>query len=412
MRRWLAALAGLATGWACAQVGPGMSPIVTWDSYSVYGAGSHPPTLRALSAAETHGARQRAREFFDVLKAVPAFSQPASTATYLTSWAVVNENRLVEQSFVAYATHPRDARRRADGALWGVLGGSHQLLFMYTNRAPHASGLAERQYNDLARQVGEGSATHGYFVQPRQVAELGGGQLYGGYLVITPDGRPALGPVPIGTLIELDIARHRRSITELEQGWARSLRELEATMSPEAIAARRAKREAHWQKETRDPAALAQRLDAAARTDEADTRRQRERMSVPATQDPRSVYWGPRLALQALEQQDAKLDTAGRQAAACGWRDTAFAAGQDVRWAIAGPGAPPNCLPMVQLRADLLAAAGKADEVRVFIAWLGEEHCGLAWRGDAGPRGSSRCTHHLPLLRGIDWKALRRSWGW
>lgn len=124
------------------------------------------------------------------------------------------------------------------------------------------------------------------------------------------------------------------------------------------------------------------------------------------------MYWGPRLALQALEQQLAKLDAAGRQAGACGWRDTDFHPGQDVRWAVVAAGAPPNCLPMVQIRSDLLAGAGKSDEVRIFIAWMSEDHCGLAWEGETRPRTSLRCAHHLPLLRGIDWATLRKSWGW
>jgi len=79
---------------------------------------------------------------------------------------------------------------------------------------------------------------------------------------------------------------------------------------------------------------------------------------------------------------------------------------------VAGAGAPATCLPMVQVRPDLLAGGKRADEVLLFSAWLGEEHCGLAWHGDAGPRGSRRCAHHLPLLRGMDWAALRQSWGW
>lgn len=410
--RLLAGLALLTVACAQAQVDPGMSPVVTWDAEIVYGGVGRTPTTRPLAAAELATAKRRAGQFFDVLKALPAFSQPTSTATYLTSWAVVNDSRLVEQQFIAYASNPRDVRRRADGALWGVMGGVHQLLFMYTNRAPNAANMTEREHSAFTRLVDVGGPTRGFFVQPRLVAELGGGQLYGSYLVITHDGRPALAPAPIGTLLDADIAFQRKTTADQERGWAHSLRELEASMTPEAITARRAKREAHWQKETRDPTALAKRLDAAARTDEVDTQRQRERMSAPAKQDPRSVYWGPRLALQALEQQLAKLDAAGRQAGACGWRDTAFHPGQDVRWAVSGTGAPANCLPMVQIRSDLLAGAGKPDEVRVFMAWMSEDHCGLAWEGETRPRTSLRCAHHLPLLRGIDWAALRKSWGW
>jgi hypothetical protein len=412
LRHLLASLALLISGCAQAQVSPGMSPIVTWDAEIVYGGVGRTPTTRPLAAGEVATAKRRAGRFFDVLKAVPAFSQPTTTATYLTSWAVVNDSRLVEQQFIAYASNPRDVRRRTDGALWGVMGGVHQLLFMYTNRAPNAANMTEREHSAFTRQVDVGGPTKGFFVQPRLVAEVGGGQLYGSYLILTREGQPALAPAPIGTLLETDIAFQRKTIADQERGWANSLRELEASMTPEAITARRAKREAHWQKETRDPAALAKRLNAAARTDEVDTQRQRERLSPPATQDPRSVYWGPRLALQALEQQLAKLDAAGRQAGACGWRDTDFHPGQDVRWAVVAAGAPPNCLPMVQIRSDLLAGAGKSDEVRIFIAWMSEDHCGLAWEGETRPRTSLRCAHHLPLLRGIDWATLRKSWGW
>ena len=280
---------------------------------------------------------------------------------------MVEEPGRVLQEFVAYASNPRDVRRRADGALWGVMGGSHRLLFMYINRPPGADKLAEREHNAYSRQVGLGETTHGYFVAPRTFAEVGGGRVHGGYLVITRDGQPALVPVPLGTLLQADIATHRKTVAD----------------------------------ETRDPAALARRLDAAERTDEVDAERQRERMTPPELRDPKSVYWGPRLALQSLEQQLATLDAGTAQAAACGWRDSTFHPGQDVRWAAAGPAAPAGCLPMVQIRADLLASPGAADEPRLFTAWLGEEHCGQFWHADIARLGSIRCQHHLPLLRGL-----------
>lgn len=393
-------------------VGPGVSPVVTWDAAAVYGSAAQAPTLRKLQPAELQRARQRASQFFDALLPVPEFSHPRTEATYLTSFAVVEEPGRVLQEFVAYASNPRDVRRRADGALWGVMGGSHRLLFMYLNRPPGADKLAEREHNAYARQVGLGETTHGYFVAPRTWAEVGGGRVHGGYLVITRDGQPALVPAPLGTLLQADIATHRKTVADLERGWAASLRELAASMTPEAIVARRAKREARWKTETRDPAALARRLDAAERTDEVDTERQRERMTPPEQRDPKSVYWGPRLALQTLEQQLASLDAGTAQAAACGWRDTRFHPGQDVRWAAAGPTAPAGCLPMVQIRTDLLAGPGAADDPRLFTAWLGEEHCGQFWHADIARLGSMRCQHHLPLLRGLDWAALRRSWGW
>ena len=121
----MAVLAGLIAGCDQAQTAPRMSPIVTWDPEIVFGGVGRTPTTRPLAAGEVATAQQRAGQFFEVLKAVPAFSQPSTTATELTSWAVVNECRLVEQQFIAYASNPRDVRRRADGALWGVMGGVH-----------------------------------------------------------------------------------------------------------------------------------------------------------------------------------------------------------------------------------------------------------------------------------------------
>jgi hypothetical protein len=390
---------------------PGMSPIVTWDPEIVYGGSARLPTARPMTAAELKLSRERAERFFDALKSAPVFAQPERHVTHLDSWATVSPEGVLEQQSVAYWTRPADARRRADGAFWGVMGGVHKLIFIYTNRPPNAANLAEREHNAFQRQIGLGASHKGYFVEPRVYGQIGGGAVYGGYFIATRDGRPALVPATLAALLEVDIAMLKKRVADNERGFASALRELDTSMTPEAVAARRAKRAAAWAKEARGPAAMAQRLDAAARTDDADYERQKAYRTAPPTPDPRNVHWGPRLALQSLEQQLAGLDAAGRQAQACGHTDTAFPADLAVRWAAAGTGAPAGCRPMVRIRDDLIGP-GKPEDVRIFIAWLGEEHCGQAFGGAPMKLARTSCPLFTPLLRDLDWVALRRSFGW
>ncbi len=392
-------------------VQPGMSPIVTWNPTSVYGANAGPPTARPMTPAELKLSRERAERFFQSLQRVPSFAQPELHATHLDSWAIVTPEGVLVQQTVPYWSRPADTRRRADGALWGVLGGVHELMFTYTNQPPNAANLREREHNAFDRRIAADAAYKGYFVEPRVYGQAGGGTVYGGYFIATRDGSTALAPAPLGALLEIDIEMLKKRQADNEAGFARTLRELDASMTPAAVAARRAKREAAWAKETRDPAAMARRLDAAARTDEADHERQKAYRTPPPTPDPRNVHWGPRLALQALEQQLAALDTAGRGAPACGHVDASFPVDLAVRWAAVGPGAPAGCRPMVRIRDDLVGP-GKPEDVRIFIAWLGEEQCGQAWGGAAMKLRSTACPLYVPLLRDLDWPALRRSFGW
>lgn len=239
-------------------------------------------------------------------------------------------------------------------------------------------------------------------------ASVGGGTVYAANLVITRDGRSALAPAPLGRLLELDIARLKQQVAETERLGGSALRELEASMTPEAVAARRARREAAWARETRDPAAMLRRLDAAERTDQADYERQKTRLAGSERPDPKDVRWGARLALQAMEAQLAALDAAGRAAPACGWRDTQFPRLLDVRWAARGPSEPPECQAMAALRDDLLGP-GRPEDVRIVTAWLRDARCGRLW--DQAP-ADSVCGRIGATLRELDWAALRRALGW
>ncbi len=388
--------------------GPGMSPIVTWDPESVYGGVARPATVRPMTPGELKLSRERAEALYQALKAVPVFASPQRHATFMTSWAHLEPGPVLQQKFVVYWGDPRDTRRRADGAYFGVMGGALELLFIETNRVPLGDKLGAEGRNDFDRAIQERGRDVALYAEPRAWGQAGGGTFYGSYWVATRDGRPALGPVPLALLLEMDIAQLKKRVADTERGFAASLRELEASMTPEAVAARRAKRERIWARETKDPAAMAKRLDAAERTDQFDYERQLARLSPPPTPDVQSPHWKARLALQALEQTLAGLDAAGRNAPACGTLDPAFGTDMAVRWHAMGAGAPADCQPMVRLRADLITP-GKPEEVRLVTAWLRHANCGKAWDATAQDNVCSRIT---TTLRGLDWAAVRRSLGW
>lgn len=403
-----AGLALLCNVAAAQPLAPRISPIVTFDPDR---EGSRPPTQRPLTPAELKLARDRADAVYDAVKVTPGFRAPAEHTTLMTSWATVSPQRAVEQDFTVYWSSPKDVRPRADGSLWPVLGGAHRMLYVTTNRVPSAGRLIDRATRgNFGRDAGRHGLPFEAFAMPRVLGEAGGGTVYADMIVFTRDGRSALDPAPLGPLLEAEAQRLQKLVADQEAGFAASLRELEAAMTPPAIAARRAKRAERWKSETRDPLALGQRLDGAERTDESDHARQKERLSAPAARDPKSVWWGPRLALDAAQARLAALDTAGRAAPACGRVDTAFSSGNDVRYEPAA-GAPPDCVPMVQVRPDLLDAKRPSGEVQLFTVWSRESLCGVPFATGQPPQRGP-CENVVPLLRELDWAAVRRALGW
>ena len=398
--RLVLAIALLPAVSAAQPVGVESSPIVTFDPY---GRGNYPPTARTLTSAELRLARERAERIFDVLRAAPAFARPSRHATMLTSWAVISPDGAMEQSFTAYWSNPRDVLRRGDGALWPKLGGAHQLLYFGINRPPGAGHLVDAATRgDFSRGVDNDGLPQGAFAQPRTFGELGGGTVFADMIVLTRDGRSPLAPAAIGPLLEGEIARLKKIVADSERSVENSLQQLESSMTPAAVAERRARREARWKTETRDPAALALRLDAAERTDDYDYLRQKEQLSSPALRQPR-------MALEALQQRLAALDAAGRQAAACARLDAAFSAPANVRFEPLG--STPDCVPMVEVRRDLVDPRRPASEVQVMSVWFREGLCGIGLAAEAARR-SERCELAVPLLRELDWGAMRRSVGW
>ena len=79
-----------------------------------------------------------------------------------------------------------------------------------------------------------------------------------------------------------------------------------------------------------------------------------------------------------------------------------------MRWHPVGPDAPAGCKPMVRIREDLLTP-GKPEDVRLAIAWLRDAECGRAW---SQPPRDHICSRINSALAGLDWAAVRRSWGW
>jgi len=409
-RAWvMAASLALPCGLADAQsAAPQISRIVTFDPD---GPGGRPPTARALTAAELKLARERAIAFYAAVAATAPWKEPQNRSKLVASWAVVGFRRAVEQSFTVYWSATNDVRLRADGALTPKLGGAHDVFYFITNEIPATNRLEDRATRDnFGRDSGRYGLTFDAFAMPRVLGEIGGGTIYVDMIVFTRDGRSALEPAPLGPLLAFEVQRLRKSVTDLEEGFAGSLRELEVTMTPQAIVERRAKREERWKTETRDPVALAKRLDAGHRTDAVDYERQKERMTAPTSRDPKSVWWGARLALEVVESRLAKLDAAGRNAPACGRVDSTYLSGADVRFE-PNDGAPSGCVPMVRIRQDLLTPQRPTSEVQLFTVWFGESVCGTWLATGAAPQ-RGRCEEVNPLLRALDWTAVRQAVGW
>jgi hypothetical protein len=301
-------LSGLVVAQAPPPLTPQMSPIVTWDPDREI---SRPPTERPLTAAETKVARSRADRFYDAIKMTPIFNAPTTHVTLVTAWPIVWD-RVVQERFYVYWSAPKDTVKRADGSLWPKMGGAHTIVYFQTNTVPMASHLEDRATRgNFSRGFEESGRTSGVFAEPRTFGQVGGGTLYNEMLVLTRDGRPALAPAPVGPLLEAEIARVSKVVGELDRSTKRSLDQLEASMTPEAKAERRARRADRWKTQYRNPETLARELDAADTSDESDYQTQKARLSAPATRDPKSTYWGPRLALEALQHRLASLDAAG-----------------------------------------------------------------------------------------------------
>ena len=366
---------------AATPVGVETSPIVTWDPDRTI---SRPPTKRALTTAELTLARQRADQFYKAVQVSTHFSLPKDRATLVTSWAVITPWGALSQSFTPYWSSPRDVTRRTDGSLWPRMGGAHRLLYFETNDPPNADSLFDRDQNSFVRRATGAEVTDVWFPFPTVRGAIAGGTVYADYLVFTRDGRPALEPAPIGPLLEQEIARLREYTKGVDT--TRALQELEASMTPEAKAARRARREEVWKKETKDPLAMAARLDAADRTDESDYQRQKADKTPPpdtsaAARDPRNWYWGTRLALTQLEATLSSLDTrsaAGRPPARASTRRS-----RRTR----------RCATPSWWRASLLVAAcpwrrcartsstraRPTSEVQLLTVWFRESQCGATW---------------------------------
>ncbi len=395
---WLALLVSVA---APAQpVGEEMSPRLSWDPYN------EQREQRQVSAAAIQQARERGEAWYSLLRSAPSFQRSEGYALLGTSLLRRREEGLLNQAFVAYWSRPSDVRRRPDGSLAPVLGGAHQLLYFDSNWQPRNEHLVDTATRgDFSRDDAR------YFAAPRVFGNWAGGTVYGDMLVWTRDGRSALSPAPLGPLLEFERARLTLLVKQNEEGFAARRAQLAASMTPEAVAQRRARREAAWQRETRDPQQMSKRLDAAARSDESSAERELAFNTAPATPDPRSPHWTLRLALQAAEAQWAALDPGQRQAATCARTEPGFTGQLAVRYQ-GLEGAPADCVPMVQLRADLLDPRRPEAEVQLFTIWFREGRCGERWKAAAAPSSNDFCTRGLALLREMDGAALRKVLGW
>jgi hypothetical protein len=336
------------------------------------------------------------------------FASPTDRVATLTADASISRAGILEEHLIVYWTVPRDVRVTKTGELHPKLGGAHVMLYFEINM-PRDFGMSRsNSWTHLEAGEPDTPAHRVYFPMPETYGEIGGGVVYDDAIVITRDGSSPFAPAPAGALLEIEIARHRKRIVEGDALAKRGLAELEASMAPEAIAARREKRAKAWGKPGGNQERLRTELDAAARTDEDSARRERERFSPPATRDPKSVYWSHRLALEALEAKLASLDAAGRAAAACVSTDARFGSGTDLRVNLVA-NAPRSCAPMVYRRPDLVDRA-RPTEPSVLYAWWSGRTCGEWWAKPLPVQ--DQCGRMLSLLHDMDWGLARKALGW
>lgn len=407
--------AGRAAHAQAAAVGAEVSRGVAWEPY---GPDTRSVGVRRLTPPEVRLAQQRADGFRTAFMASRSFAVPRTRAHLVISYAGIDTpletNRsttaILQQSISAYWSDPRDVTRKRDGVLTPKLGGAHEGLSFELNYVPTADQLTDRKTaGDFTR--GGGDLLHGgYFAEPRVLGQIGGGTVYADVIVLTRDGRGVLEPAPIGNLLDAEIQRLPPRIAEIERGFADNIRRAEASMTPDKVAERRAKRAATWQRETRDASTLAQRLDAAHRTDLADVERTRATFTIPQQPDPRHAYWGLKLALNAAQQLAATLGVSGRSSPGCARVEPGFVSGNGVRFAVAG--SAPDCIPMVQVRADLLDPKAPTTDVQLITIHFRGSKCGEVIGGGQTMPSDGMCAYGVPLLRDMDWSVARRAMGW
>jgi hypothetical protein len=435
MRRSLCALSCLLAGLTAPAVGtaqaPAASPVGLEVSpgvaFNPHGPDTRAVGLRRLSADETRLVQARAERFYAAVRAAAVWRTPVDRAHLFTTTAAIEPPGVLQHDLTAYWTVPRDARRRPDGVLTPLLGGAHDLVYFRANWVPRADQFIDRTTRgEFTREAVPGSSggPGGVFAAPPVLGELGGGSVFADLVFFTRDGRSPLEPAPIGPLLRAEVERLRKQVRDMENGAAQRLKEAEAAMSPERVAERRANREAVWSRETRDPAQLAQRLDAAHRTDQWSLERERLDFTPPAEPDPRNRFWGPRLALQAAERTLAAVEAQGAAALAgpaCGRMEPGFATSLQVRFeaatgrndvVVADVARSGGCVPMVQVRADLLDPRRPPQETQTFGIWFAGSGCGEPLAGKTPlPRGG-RCGYGVPMLREMDWALVRQALGW
>lgn len=401
-------------------VGPEVSPGV---AFNPHGPDTRAVGMRRLTADEVRLVQARAERFYAAVRASAAWGSPTDRAHLFTTTAAIEPPGVLQQDLTAYWTVPRDARRRPDGVLTPLLGGAHDLVYFQANWVPRADHLVDRATRGEFTRDSVPGVPGGAFAAPRVLGELGGGTVFADVVFFTRDGRSPLEPAAIGPLLRVEIERLRKWVRDIEDGAASRLREAEASLTPESVAERRAKREAAWSRETRDPQQMAQRLDAAHRSDVSYVERQRVDFTPPAQPDPRNRFWGPRLALQAAERTLAALEAQGPAALAgpaCGRMEPGFSTSLQVRFepasgrndlVTADVGRGTGCVPMVQVRSDLIDPRRPPQEVQVFAVWFRGSNCGEHWAGLPLARGG-RCGYGVPMLREMDWAAARQALGW
>lgn len=398
-----------------APVAPELSPGVSWEPHGPF---TRAVGLRRLNAAELKIAKERYDAFYRAFVASAHFRTPIVASRLVASAATIDapsasngaRGPVLLQGILPYWSAPRDVRRLPNGVLTPKLGGAHDLIYFELNAVPRADVLEDRAtYGDYSRGVITESPT-GYFAMPKELGTLGGGVVFSDQLVFTRDGRSVLAPAPLGPLLDIEIAR-LESIVKMNAEVERDrLAQAEASLAPDKVEERRAKRAAIWGRETPAPAVLAKRLADAHASDVAEVERVRRDVAPLAVPNPKHRTSGAQLALATLQRLAASLDAAGRAQPACARTDRDFLTNLAVRFEPVG--STPDCVPMVRIRDDLLDPKRPLTEVQVMSVFFRGSRCGEVLSGQKPLQPLGRCGFAVPLLREMDWAIVRGALAW
>ena len=253
--------------------------------------------------------------------------------------------------------------------------------------------------------------TQGFFgASPKVIASLAGGaaEIYevatGTVLIQTPENVALLTPVSTERAIRAQLADMAKYLGASANSSAQSAKEIEAFLKPEAVEARRKKREADYEdavKRGTHEKSLAQmrRLQESADATHVS--------KIRGTTQPNQEQQDYASATAVLQSQLSALDASGRAAPACAREEPKSVFGAKWRYGKVGE---PGCAPLVEIN-PLLFEVRPSERAKPRWLTVRLNYCmarDFRKISDHHPEEVA-CRKRLDMLRETDWVALRRA---